>query len=72
MTTPIDDLEKVANMKMPYGKYKGYYLVYLPENYLVWYRQKGFPQGKLGIYMQFVLELKMNGLEYLLIKLVQK
>ena len=72
MTTPIDDLEKVANMKMPYGKYKGYYLVYLPENYLVWYRQKGFPQSKLGIYMQFVLELKMNGLEYLLIKLVQK
>jgi uncharacterized protein (DUF3820 family) len=69
---PIDDLEKVANTKMPYGKYEGYYLVNLPEFYLVWYRQKGFPNGKLGTYMQFVLELKMNGLEYLLLNLIQK
>jgi hypothetical protein len=69
---PIDDLDKVANTKMPFGKYEGYYLVHVPEYYLIWYRQKGFPQGKLGSYMQFVLELKMNGLEYLLIKLIQK
>ena len=72
MVPQIDDLQKVANTKMPYGKYEGYYLVHLPEFYLVWYRQKGFPKGKLGAYMQFVLELKMNGLEHLLINLIQK
>ena len=72
MVPQIDDLNKVANTKMPYGKYEGYYLVHLPEFYLVWYRQKGFPKGSLGVYMQFVLELKMNGLEHLLINLIKK
>ncbi len=72
MVAPIDDLIKVANTKMPYGKYEGHYLVHLPEHYLVWYRQKGFPNGKIGLYMQFVLELKLNGIEHLLINLIQK
>jgi uncharacterized protein (DUF3820 family) len=72
VVAPIDDLIKVANTKMPYGKYEGHYLVHLPEHYLVWYRQKGFPNGKIGLYMQFVLELKLNGIEHLLINLIQK
>ncbi len=52
-----------ANMKMPFGKYKGYYLVDIPEYYIVWYKNKGFPAGKLGKMMALVYELQLNGLE---------
>lgn len=62
-------LEKLANTKMPYGKYKGNYLINLPEYYIVWYNNKGFPKGKLGDMLSLVYELKLNGLEYLVRKL---
>lgn len=51
--------------RMPYGKYKGSRLVDLPEPYLVWFNQQGFPNGKLGEQLQTVYEIKRNGLEYL-------
>ena len=57
-----------AAMKMPFGKYKGYYLVDLPEHYIVWYKNKGFPQGKLGKMMGLVYEMQLNGLEDILRK----
>ncbi len=41
-------LIELANTRMPFGKYKGRYLVDIPEPYYVWFRQKGFPPGKLG------------------------
>lgn len=50
---------------MPFGKYEGYYLIDLPEHYVVWYSQKGFPKGTLGDQLQLVYELKLNGLETL-------
>ncbi|MFH2093127.1 MAG: DUF3820 family protein [Pseudomonadota bacterium] len=50
---------------MPYGKYKGLHLIDLPERYLVWFSQKGFPRGPLGKMLQAVYEIKLNGLEYL-------
>ena len=53
----------LANTKMPYGKFKGKYLIDLPEYYLIWYRNKGFPQGKLGRLMESAFEIKRNGLE---------
>ena len=53
----------LAKMKMPFGKYKGRFLIDLPENYIVWYRTKGFPNGKLGKQMALVYELQLNGLE---------
>jgi uncharacterized protein (DUF3820 family) len=56
---------KLATMKMPYGKYKGLRLVDLPERYLVWFSQKGFPKGDLGQMLKAVYEIKRNGLEYL-------
>ena len=62
-------LEKLANTKMPFGKYKDRYLIDLPEHYIVWYYNKGFPKGKLGDMLQLVYELKLNGLEYLVRKL---
>ncbi len=64
-------LIELAHYKMPYGKFKGNYLVDLPEPYLIWFRQKGFPEGKLGAHLQMMLEIKINGLEPLIRK-VQK
>lgn len=51
---------------MPFGKYKDVIIADLPEFYLVWYRQKGFPKGKLGVLLETMYEIKLNGLEYLL------
>ena len=65
-------LEELANYKMPFGKYKDQYLVNIPEPYYVWFKQKGFPQGKLGILMQEMYEIKLNGLEGLLKKLIKR
>lgn len=53
----------VSKMRMPYGKYKGRFLIDLPEHYIVWYHNKGFPKGKLGKMLGLVYELKLNGLE---------
>ena len=58
-------LIKLANTKMPYGKYKGWYMIDLPEYYVVWYRNKGFPKGQIGEMLATVYELKLNGLEEL-------
>lgn len=56
----------LVKMRMPYGKYKGTILCDLPEFYLSWYQQKGFPDGKLGMLLSTLYEIKLNGLEYLL------
>ena len=53
----------LAHTKMPFGKYEGFYLIDIPEYYIVWYRNKGFPNGTLGEQLQLVYELKLNGLE---------
>ncbi|ACH38013.1 hypothetical protein Gbem_0992 [Citrifermentans bemidjiense Bem] len=58
-------LLRLAKTTMPYGKYLGTLLVDLPEPYLVWMRQKGFPAGELGAMLQCIYEVKVNGLEYL-------
>jgi uncharacterized protein (DUF3820 family) len=56
-------LIEVSKMRMPYGKYKGTFLIDLPEHYVVWYHNKGFPKGKMGQMLGLVYELKLNGLE---------
>jgi uncharacterized protein (DUF3820 family) len=60
-----DDLYKIANMKMPFGKFQGLSLIDLPEPYIVWFHGKGFPEGELGRLLAQVYEIKVNGLEYL-------
>lgn len=59
-------LVELAHSKMPFGKYKGYYLIDLPEHYVVWYHNKGFPSGKIGQQLALVYELKLNGLEFMI------
>ena len=61
-----EDLEKLANFTMPFGKYKGTPLLDLPEPYLLWFESKGLPAGQLGMLMKLAIEIKSNGLEYLL------
>ncbi|GAC18050.1 DUF3820 family protein [Paraglaciecola arctica] len=54
------------NQKMPFGKYAGRKLLHLPEPYLVWFNNKGFPEGKLGQQLALIHEVKVNGLESML------
>ncbi|HET7360556.1 MAG TPA: DUF3820 family protein [Salinimicrobium sp.] len=65
-------LIELAHAKMYFGKYKDSYLSDLPEHYLLWFRQKGFPGGKTGAQMQQVLELKINGMEGILRSIREK
>ena len=58
-------LLKFANAQMPFGKYAGRLLIDLPEPYVVWFRQKGFPKGELGKMFGLLYEIKVNGLDYL-------
>ncbi len=60
-----EQLLELVEMKMPFGKYAGRLLIDLPEPYVVWFAQKGFPEGKLGMMLAIVYEIKVNGLEYL-------
>lgn len=66
------ELISLANMKMPFGKYQGKLLIHLPEDYLVWFKNKGFPPGKLGTQLEQILEIKINGLENLIYPLIKK
>jgi len=59
------DLIRLAEARMPFGKYAGRRLTDLPEPYVVWFSRKGFPGGELGRMLQAVYEIKVNGLEYL-------
>ena len=72
----MDDNQKalliLAHTKMPFGKYKDFYLIDLPEYYIVWFKNKGFPSGKLGEQLQLIYELKLNGLEDLIRNIKKK
>jgi uncharacterized protein (DUF3820 family) len=72
---PVSNQEyliKLAHTKMPFGKYKGRDLINLPEHYIVWYNNKGFPKGQLGEMLQLVYELQLNGLEDLVRNIKRK
>ena len=60
-----EQLLALAEYRMPFGKYQGRKLIDLPQPYVVWFAQKGFPKGRLGAMLAIVYEIKVNGLEYL-------
>ncbi|MCO1334394.1 DUF3820 family protein [Microbulbifer sp. OS29] len=60
------DLVELARLSMPFGKYSGYLLMDLPEEYLLWFARKGFPEGRLGGLMALALEIKVEGLQGLI------
>lgn len=62
-------LIQLVQMKMPFGKFKDRTLCDLPVSYLEWFQRKGFPKGKLGMLLETLYEIKINGLEDLLIPL---
>ena len=68
MSRTLDNqaLLEAINQKMPFGKYAGRKLLHLPEPYLVWFNNKGFPEGKLGQQLALMHEVKVNGLESML------
>ena len=59
-------LIQLVTMKMPFGKFKDRLLCDLPVSYLEWFQRKGFPKGKLGILLETIYEIKINGLDGLL------
>lgn len=61
-----EQLLAAINQTMPFGKYAGRKLLELPEPYLVWFKNKGFPAGKLGQQLALIYEVKLNGLEDML------
>jgi len=65
-------LQELTSMEMPFGKYKGVILCNLPEHYIVWFKENGFPKGRLGMLLSTLYEIKLYGLEYLLTPLKTK
>jgi uncharacterized protein len=60
-------LISLVRMRMPFGKYKGTVLCNLPVSYLEWFAKEGFPKGQLGMLLATIYEIKINGLDYLLL-----
>jgi uncharacterized protein (DUF3820 family) len=74
MQQPLVDknfLQELVKAKMPFGKYKNKYLHQLPMAYLAWMARKGFPKNKLGMQLQTMYEIQLNGLMYLLQPFIQ-
>lgn len=61
-----EDLARLVNTRMPYGKYKGRLIADLPGGFLAWFARSGFPNGELGRLLAQMLELDHNGLSSLL------
>jgi hypothetical protein len=63
-------LAEIGNMHMPFGKFgskeyppAGVPLIDLPVEYLVWFKERGFPKGRLGELMAQVCEIKEVGMD---------
>lgn len=61
-----EDLVKLVQTPMPFGKYKGRMIADLPGHYLNWFAREGFPNGELGRLLQLMQEIDHNGLSGLL------
>jgi hypothetical protein len=59
-------LRKIVETPMPFGRYQGTIIADLPVSYLEWFKRKGFPEGKLGVWLETMYVIQLNGLEFLL------
>ena len=59
------DLIAVCQRTMPFGKYQGRPLMDLPEPYLLWFADRGFPAGELGRLMALAMILRVENLMHL-------
>lgn len=57
---------KLVQAKMPFGRYKDWFVTDLPVTYLEWFQRKGFPAGNLGQFLSTMYEIKTNGLDDIL------
>jgi len=60
----------IGNMMMPFGRFgpkefppHGIPIMDLPPEYLHWFRERGFPKGRLGELMEAVCEIKDVGMD---------
>ena len=63
MDVDREELVRAVNQEMPFGRFRGTRLLDLPEPYVVWFKNEGFPSGKLGERLALIYEIKVNGLE---------
>jgi len=61
-----EDLLKLVNTRMPFGKHKDTLLADLPGNYLNWFAREGVPEGEIGRLIALMQEIDHNGLRDLL------
>lgn len=66
------EIKEAVNQVMPFGKYAGRRLFHLPEPYLVWFYQQGFPDTRLGRQLALLYEIKLNGLESVVAPLLEE
>ncbi|TAE73345.1 MAG: hypothetical protein EAZ65_02030 [Verrucomicrobia bacterium] len=65
-------LGELSGLRMPFGKYgpaavppQGMPVHDLPVEYLLWFKERGFPKGRLGELMALVCEIKEVGMDAL-------
>jgi uncharacterized protein (DUF3820 family) len=65
-------LAEIGRARMPFGKFgiqayppAGVPVMDLPVEYLAWFKQRGFPKGRLGELMAVVYEVKEVGMDSL-------
>ena len=61
-----EDLQKLVERPMPFGKYEGRLIADLPGDYLNWFAREGFPKSEIGRLLQLMHEIDHNGLSDLL------
>ncbi|MEO5713492.1 MAG: DUF3820 family protein [Luteolibacter sp.] len=63
-------LVEIGKTRIPFGKFgikfyppAGVPIMDLPEEYLCWFKERGFPKGRLGELMAQVCEIKAVGMD---------
>jgi uncharacterized protein len=60
------ELQRLLDVRMPFGKYQGRAIADLPGDYLNWFAREGFPRGEVGRLLALMHEIDHNGLGELL------